>query len=98
MPSRTCCPTCGADSKNFESDPETGLVCTQCGTVVEGGELITDQLSFGKNANGAAVVVGSSNVGNSGINGRFRSGTTKESIENTIKEGESILYCLLNLS
>jgi hypothetical protein len=83
------CPSCGCSNPADFDDSSGNLVCTQCGTVVNDSQIVSE-ITFGENSAGAATVQGSfvgSNQTHAATGGRYRSGTSLESREQTIAEG-----------
>ncbi|KAI5777758.1 cyclin-like protein [Geopyxis carbonaria] len=87
------CPGCGSSNPGDFDDSSGTLVCTQCGGVVN-DSFIVSEVQFGENSSGAAIVQGSF-VGHgqthANTGGRYRSGNSIESREQTIAEGRRII-------
>jgi hypothetical protein len=86
------CPGCGCSNPGDFDDSSGNIVCTKCGTVVNDSHIVSD-ITFGENSAGAATVQGSfvgAGQTHANTGGRYRSGTSIESREQTIAEGISI--------
>ncbi|KAF8253202.1 BRF1-domain-containing protein [Wilcoxina mikolae CBS 423.85] len=82
------CPGCGCSNPGDFDDSSGNLVCTKCGTVVNDSHIVSD-ITFGENSAGAATVQGSfvgAGQTHANTGGRYRSGTSIESREQTIAE------------
>lgn len=91
------CPGCGCSNPGDFDDSSGNLVCTNCGTVVNDSHIVSE-ITFGENSAGAATVQGSfvgAGQTHASTGGRYRSGTSIESREQTIAEGIYIFPILL---
>lgn len=92
------CPGCASSNPADFDDSNGSLVCTNCGTVLNDSQIVSE-ISFGEKSSGAAIVQGSyvaEGQTHVGGGGKFRSGTSLESREQAIGAGESFRLCLID--
>lgn len=88
---KNTCPGCASSNPADFDDSNGTLVCTNCGTVLQDSQIVSE-ITFGETSSGAAMVQGSyvaEGQTHVGGGGKFRSGTSLESRDAAIMHGKS---------
>ncbi|KAH0608256.1 uncharacterized protein H6S33_002308 [Morchella sextelata] len=86
---KNTCPGCASSNPADFDDSNGTLVCTNCGTVLQDSQIVSE-ITFGETSSGAAMVQGSyvaEGQTHVGGGGKFRSGTSLESRDAAIMHG-----------